>query len=174
MEAAVDKGKCVETLNPYGKGASKVFKSTPGIFYALILKNLRNGVKDDRRLPVWEGEFYFEYHRGTYTSMARNKRSNRKRLELGLMDSWAVVCFSTGTDCISGRRTRPHMEKKSWSTSSMTYFPVLQSMKYMGWQRKNMPHCRKRDQSPGRRTSPCTRGRWWGYPLFFQYNRTRP
>ena len=54
-------------------------------------------VVDDRRncrvntkfqphsLPVWEGEFYFEYHRGTYTSMARNKRSNRKS-ELGLMD----------------------------------------------------------------------------------------
>ena len=30
------------------------------------------------RLPVWNGEFYFEYHRGTYTSQARNKRNNRK------------------------------------------------------------------------------------------------
>ncbi|MBC7811268.1 MAG: alpha-mannosidase, partial [Burkholderiales bacterium] len=29
-------------------------------------------------LPVWNGEFYFEYHRGTYTSQARNKRHNRK------------------------------------------------------------------------------------------------
>ena len=34
---------------------------------------------------MWEGEFYFEYHRGTYTSMARNKRANRKS-ELLLMD----------------------------------------------------------------------------------------
>lgn len=34
---------------------------------------------------MWEGELYFEYHRGTLTSMARNKRSNRKS-ELGLMD----------------------------------------------------------------------------------------
>ena len=42
-------------------------------------------VKDHPRLPEWEGEFYFEYHRGTYTSMARNKRSNRKS-ELMLMD----------------------------------------------------------------------------------------
>lgn len=42
-------------------------------------------VKDNERLPVWEGEFYFEYHRGTYTSMARNKRSNRKS-EFALMD----------------------------------------------------------------------------------------
>lgn len=29
-------------------------------------------------LPTWVGELYLEYHRGTYTSMARNKRSNRK------------------------------------------------------------------------------------------------
>ena len=42
-------------------------------------------VKDDKRLPCWVGELYFEYHRGTYTSMARNKRANRKS-ELLLMD----------------------------------------------------------------------------------------
>ena len=30
------------------------------------------------RLPVWNGELYLEYHRGTYTSQARNKRANRK------------------------------------------------------------------------------------------------
>lgn len=29
-------------------------------------------------MPTWDGELYFEYHRGTLTSMARNKRSNRK------------------------------------------------------------------------------------------------
>ncbi len=43
-------------------------------------------VGDDKRLPRWVGEFYFEYHRGTYTSMARNKRGNRKS-ELMLMDA---------------------------------------------------------------------------------------
>lgn len=42
-------------------------------------------VKDHKRLPMWEGELYFEYHRGTLTSMARNKRSNRKA-ELHMMD----------------------------------------------------------------------------------------
>ncbi len=41
-------------------------------------KELEERVGNHKRLPVWEGEFYFEYHRGTYTSMARNKRSNRK------------------------------------------------------------------------------------------------
>ena len=42
-------------------------------------------VRDNKRLETWEGEFYFEYHRGTYTSMARNKRGNRKS-ELAMMD----------------------------------------------------------------------------------------
>ena len=29
-------------------------------------------------LPVWDGELYLEYHRGTYTSQAKSKRANRK------------------------------------------------------------------------------------------------
>jgi alpha-mannosidase len=29
-------------------------------------------------LPTWNGELYLEYHRGTYTTQARNKRANRK------------------------------------------------------------------------------------------------
>lgn len=30
------------------------------------------------QMPTWNGELYFEYHRGTLTSMAKNKRNNRK------------------------------------------------------------------------------------------------
>lgn len=29
-------------------------------------------------LPQWSGELYLEFHRGTYTSIAKNKRNNRK------------------------------------------------------------------------------------------------
>ncbi len=29
-------------------------------------------------MPKWDGELYFEYHRGTLTSMGKNKRNNRK------------------------------------------------------------------------------------------------
>lgn len=54
-------------------------------FAGQYFRELEDRVWDDPRLPVWEGEFYFEYHRGTYTSMARNKRSNRKS-EFLLMD----------------------------------------------------------------------------------------
>lgn len=63
------------------KGIPKVRQEFAGTYF----EELEERVKDDKRLPVWEGEFYFEYHRGTYTSMARNKRGNRKS-ELGLMD----------------------------------------------------------------------------------------
>jgi alpha-mannosidase len=31
-----------------------------------------------RQLPLWDGELYLEYHRGTYTSQAFIKRANRK------------------------------------------------------------------------------------------------
>lgn len=41
-------------------------------------KRLEAKVKGHKRLPKWVGELYLEYHRGTYTSMARNKRDNRK------------------------------------------------------------------------------------------------
>lgn len=54
-------------------------------FARTYFDELNERVEGNRRLPVWEGEFYFEYHRGTLTSMARNKRSNRKS-ELALMD----------------------------------------------------------------------------------------
>lgn len=63
------------------KGIPKVRQEFAGTYF----RELEERVWDHKRLPVWEGEFYFEYHRGTYTSMARNKRSNRKA-ELGLMD----------------------------------------------------------------------------------------
>ncbi|HEX2186999.1 MAG TPA: glycoside hydrolase family 38 C-terminal domain-containing protein, partial [Chloroflexota bacterium] len=41
-------------------------------------RRLEAQVWDDPRLPVWNGELYFEYHRGTYTSQAQNNRANRQ------------------------------------------------------------------------------------------------
>ncbi len=63
------------------KGIPKVRQAFAGDYF----NELSNKLRGNRRLPVWEGELYFEYHRGTLTSMARNKRSNRKT-EFGLMD----------------------------------------------------------------------------------------
>ena len=44
-------------------------------------------------LPVWNGEFYFELHRGTYTSQARNKRQNRKS-EILLHDTEFLAAYA--------------------------------------------------------------------------------
>lgn len=63
------------------KGIPKVRQEFSRTYFDELIER----VGDHKRLPEWEGEFYFEYHRGTYTSMARNKRSNRKS-ELMLMD----------------------------------------------------------------------------------------
>lgn len=43
-----------------------------------FFKDLEKKVVDNKKLPKWVGELYLEYHRGTYTSMARNKMYNRK------------------------------------------------------------------------------------------------
>lgn len=63
------------------KGIPMVRQEFAGVYF----DELNERVKGNRRLPVWEGELYFEYHRGTLTSMGRNKKGNRKT-ELGLMD----------------------------------------------------------------------------------------
>ncbi len=65
-------------------------------FAGTYFDELAERVEGNRRLPVWEGEFYFEYHRGTLTSMGRNKRSNRKA-ELGLMDAELLSVLAENT-----------------------------------------------------------------------------
>jgi len=46
--------------------------------HSSFLDRLYDRVINNKELPRWVGELYLEYHRGTYTSMARNKRYNRK------------------------------------------------------------------------------------------------
>ncbi len=86
-----------EVLHPYGYGdggggptkemlenARRLAKGIPGapkvkMGKALdFFKKLEADVADHPRLPKWVGELYFEYHRGTYTSMAKNKKYNRQ------------------------------------------------------------------------------------------------
>ncbi|HBF31235.1 glycoside hydrolase family 38 C-terminal domain-containing protein [Rhizobium sp.] len=44
------------------------------------------------RYPVWVGELYAEFHRGTLTSVAKNKRHNRKaEIELRELETLAVL-----------------------------------------------------------------------------------
>ncbi len=101
------------------KAAPDVHHGFAGDFF----KKLEETAGD--RLPVWNGELYLEYHRGTYTTQANNKRNNRKA-EFGLHDAellatmaalektgyaypyaefdrlWKLVCLNQFHDIIPG------------------------------------------------------------------------
>ncbi len=73
------------------KGIPKVRQEGSRTYFEELEKKVGNS----KRLPRWVGELYFEYHRGTLTSMGRNKRSNRKTeymmMELELLATLAAL-----------------------------------------------------------------------------------
>ena len=90
-----DKDKNDELLIAFGWGdggggptremleQSRVMKNIPGIPKVEICTSEQYFEKiyehtDHEALGKWDGELYFELHRGTYTSQAANKRYNRK------------------------------------------------------------------------------------------------
>lgn len=94
------------------KGIPKVRQE----FARTYFDELKERVTGNKRLSVWEGELYFEYHRGTYTSMGRNKRSNRKS-ELMLMDL-ELLCVLARKDL-----EYPVMElEEMWKTVLLNQF----------------------------------------------------
>lgn len=54
-------------------GIPKVKWESPLDFFQRLAKNVLK-----HPVPTWVGELYLEFHRGTYTSMARNKMHNRQ------------------------------------------------------------------------------------------------
>ena len=75
-------------------GCPQTVQSTAADFF----HELEDQVRGRKYLPVWVGELYLEYHRGTYTSMARNKNYNR-RSEFLLEN---IECFSTLAHRLTG------------------------------------------------------------------------
>lgn len=73
-------GPTAEHLELIRRGAHGI----PGVpnakidFAGSYLRRLEEKIENNRLLPRWQGELYLEFHRGTYTTMARNKRYNRK------------------------------------------------------------------------------------------------
>ncbi len=72
--------------------ARRQVKGIPGLpkakieFAGDMLKRLAKKIDGNPRLPKWRGELYLEFHRGTYTSNARNKKNNRN-CEFLMLDS---------------------------------------------------------------------------------------
>lgn len=90
-------------------------------------------LQESKMMPVWNGELYLEYHRGTYTSQARTKRANRKSEFLlhdaefiaayaalctdyhyplsDFRNAWRTVCLNQFHDIIPGSSIGPVYEE---------------------------------------------------------------
>lgn len=69
-------------------------------------------VSSNKNLPVWDGELYLEYHRGTYTSQAEVKKNNRKA-EILLHDAELFNSLSAAKNYL---RYPAQIFKNNWET----------------------------------------------------------
>lgn len=74
-------GGTSQEMLEYGKRMGEGLPGCPTVRFTKVrdfFDRLEREVGDNPKTPVWDGELYFEYHRGTYTSVAGIKRRNRK------------------------------------------------------------------------------------------------
>lgn len=71
-----------------------------------------------RKTPEWCGELYLEYHRGTYTSMAKNKKNNR-RSEYLLQSTEQLSCAA---GILTGVQYPQSGINESWETVLLNQF----------------------------------------------------
>jgi alpha-mannosidase len=72
----------LDTALRWRKGAlvyPQINFSTAGQYFADLEKN-----KSKLKIPTWDGELYFQYHRGVQTTQSEEKRGNRQNEELVL------------------------------------------------------------------------------------------
>ncbi len=58
-------------------GIPKAKIATANEYFDIAEKNFAKSAKEHKTEPRWVGEMYLEMHRGTYTSIAKNKKKNR-------------------------------------------------------------------------------------------------
>lgn len=134
-----DKELTDEVLTCYGHGDggggptaqmleedARMAKGIPGVpvtrqtFVREFFDRLSDKLKESgAKLPKWSGELYLEYHRGTYTSQARNKKYNRRAEFMNtaaeIAGLWACLC--------DGERAYPSAQlKKNWETTLLNQF----------------------------------------------------
>ena len=79
----------LENLRRANAGVPQIAQAKIG-FAGEFLDNLEKSMKKKPELvPSWQGELYLEFHRGTYTSIAKNKKNNRD-CEFLLLDTEAL------------------------------------------------------------------------------------
>jgi len=99
-------------------------------------------LESSHMMPIWNGELYLEYHRGTYTTQARNKRANRKSefllhdiefiATLALLhtdykypaaqfnNAWRTICLNQFHDIIPGSSIGPVYEESQRQYAQLT------------------------------------------------------
>lgn len=75
-------------------GCPRLKHDKMGPFFARLSDKFR---ADSAAFPTWVGELYLEYHRGTLTSVAKNKRNNRlAETTLRELETLAVLAMERG------------------------------------------------------------------------------
>jgi alpha-mannosidase len=93
------------------EGSPRVALSTPSAFFAAARAEYP-------RPPVWSGEMYLEFHRGTYTSQARTKRGNRRSEHLlREAELWAATATVR-----TGARYPAEVLRRCWETVLLQQF----------------------------------------------------
>ena len=77
-----------------------------------FLSRMEERIAKSASLPKWTGELYLEYHRGTYTSIAKNKKNNRKS-EFLYMNAETL---SEMTKHLLGAKTPKKELREGWET----------------------------------------------------------
>src|SRR5258706_6078892 len=122
----------------------KNFPSLPQVKQSSVKKFFESiaPLTDSKMMPVWNGELYLEYHRGTYTTQARNKRANRKSEFLlhdteftaafaslhtnykyplqQFNDAWRTICLNQFHDIIPGSSIGPVYEESQQQYAELT------------------------------------------------------
>ena len=93
-------------------GIPRVRMRFPSEYFADLEKRLAGG-----EVPEWTGELYLEYHRGTYTSQARNKRFNRESEFLYLN----VEAFSSAAELLGAPYPRDALAR-NWKILLLNQF----------------------------------------------------
>lgn len=106
------------------------FPAAPRVRHAKALELFRTLEQTSGpALPVWKGELYLEYHRGTYTTQSRNKRANRKS-EFLLHNAEFIAAFAAvigqaniGRDLLVAGYRYPHDRlRRAWELVCLNQF----------------------------------------------------
>lgn len=99
-----------------GLGKAKITTATE--YLNDVEKQFTKNAAELKKIPQWKGELYLEMHRGTYTSIAKNKRNNRKS-ELMLQKAEAL---SVADKLLLGKEYPQTAINDAWETVLLNQF----------------------------------------------------